>query len=321
MPLSKLLVGFDFEQWQAERKARRERLKPEYCAEYGVKNLTDDELDKLEQARRLLKECDGCSKLYCYKPTQKFHHPLITVQDGRIKIETVLCDVWLEECYKERCQRSGIPMKYATRTFADYKVTADNERAVKLAQWFLSGERKKGLYFYGGAGTGKTFLASLVAREYALQSKSLVFGDVPLLLSELKRTFNDRTLSTEGLLDRYCQSKLLVLDDLGAEQITDWSVDILYQIINSRYNNEKPIIITSNLDFKDLAAKFGQVDEISGRELPVAFLKCVIRAFWEQKTGGVNHDEETFDGGAQGESSCQCYTCIATRVHRPAGQL
>ena len=76
-----------------------------------------------------------------------------------------------------------------------------------------------------------------------------------MLLSELKRTFNDPAKSTEGLLDRYCQCTLLVMDDIGAGQTTEWNVGIVYQIINARYNNELPTIITSNYDLDNLGRR------------------------------------------------------------------
>ena len=265
--LGEFMEGFNFEEWQAEYAAHREKKKREFCAEYGLKSLTDGELSDLDRARRQLKECDGCSKEYCNKALEKFRRPLITAQDGRLKIETTLCDVWFREVFDEQCRISGIPAKYAARTFDDYEVTEDNERAVKLARWFLADERQKGLYFYGGAGTGKTFLASLIAREYILRLKRVIFGDVPLLLSELKRTFNDNAQSTEGLLDRYCRCKMLVLDDLGAGQITEWNVSVLYQIINNRYNAGKPLIITSNYDLDGLEKKFGKADDLSAKRI------------------------------------------------------
>lgn len=270
-PLGKLLnefiEGFDFEEWQANRKARREKLKREFCAKYGLNSLTEQEFADLERAQIRLKDCVACSRNWCNKTTGKFRHPQITAQDGRVKVEMVLCDVWLKKCFAEQCQTFGIPTKYAGRTFADYKVTRENERAVKLAHWFLADERQKGLYFYGGAGTGKTFLASLIAREYILHSRSVVFGDVPFLLSELKRTFNTPEQSSEGLLDRYCNCDLLVLDDLGAGQVTEWNVGVLYQIINNRYNASKPLIITSNFDLDGLEEKFGKADALSAKRI------------------------------------------------------
>lgn len=277
-PLSDILKGFDFEQWKAARAERRAKLKDEYCAKYGLKTMTESEISALNEAEFRLKECTGCGHVYCNKATNKFHRPLITIQDGQLKIETVLCDVWYRECLPEQCRKAGIPDKYATRTFDDYEITADNGRAVKLAHWFLDGNRDKWLYYYGGAGTGKTFLASLIARQYVTRSKGVVFGDVPMLLSELKRTFNDPAKSTEGLLDRYCQCTLLVMDDIGAGQTTEWNVGIVYQIINARYNNELPTIITSNYDLDNLGRRLSSSGDTYSAQRIVSRLSqmCVL---------------------------------------------
>ena len=65
-PLGKLLnefiEGFDFEEWQANRKARREKMKREFCAEYGLKSLTEQEFADLERAQIRLKDCADCSR-------------------------------------------------------------------------------------------------------------------------------------------------------------------------------------------------------------------------------------------------------------------
>lgn len=253
--LSDILIGFNFEQWQAKRKARLEKLKPEYCAKYGAASLTDSEFATLETAELRLKECEHCNGFACNKVTEKYRRPQISAIDGRLKVESALCDVWFNAAGKKQCLKAGLPMKYATRSFEDYKVTADNKEAVRLAKWFVSQPRDKGLYLYGGAGTGKTFLAALITREYVLQMKSAIFGDVPQLLNDLKKTFNDPSLSSEQILDRYCRCKLLVLDDIGAGQITDWAVEIIYRIINSRYNDERLTVVTSNYDLDGLAQR------------------------------------------------------------------
>ena len=140
---AKILKVADFDQWREQWPARQEKLKTEYCREYGFETLTDEELIALGRARRKLEECDGCNGRFCNKIYEKFRRPQISSQDGRLKIGTVMCDVWHREIFGENCLRAGLPSKYAAKTFADYDTTPDNERAVKMAQWFLDGKRKK----------------------------------------------------------------------------------------------------------------------------------------------------------------------------------
>lgn len=158
-----------------------------------------------------------------------------------------------------------IPPKYAGKSFADYKVTADNERAVRIAQKYIRDKPDKGLYFYGGYGTGKTFLASLIAKEYINAGKSVIFGDMPELLDELKRTFDSKDISEAEVLGQYCECDLLVMDDVGAGQLTAWKVGTTYKIINRRYNANKPTLITSNLELDDLRKRLTVKDnELDG---------------------------------------------------------
>lgn len=200
--------------------------------------------DTAEEERNLCKDCTGVP---CLKPYRKYKIPTVLGEGDEIRIAYSWCK------YKPRktpYRRALIPNKYVGKTFDDYQVMPENKVAVEGARWFVTKQPTRGLYLFGEVGTGKTFLAALIAQEYVGKGKSVIFGDVPSLLADLKATFGKG--GTEDLLDRYCKCDLLILDDIGAGKVTDWNVGILYQIVNARYNADKLTVATSNCDLKGL---------------------------------------------------------------------
>lgn len=249
--LGQSINGRTIAELQEELRAESDTLQPHYQKKYGFEELERYDVHQIQQAEEEAAICEGCKGEPCTKRAgSDYMYPIVRNVDGELSIAYARCKWGELNALRAGCKRARIPTKYAERTFADYEVTADNRDAVQKARWYISEKPQKGLYLFGGAGTGKTFLASLIAREFILNFNRVVFGDFPSLLGDLKATFD--TGGTEDLLNRYIDCDLLVLDDIGAEQITDWSAGILYRLVNERYNADKPIIATSNYDLKRL---------------------------------------------------------------------
>lgn len=194
---------------------------------------TTSKLTDVERATKELEACEGCTGK-CPKAFDRYFQPVIDTA------------VRMTPCKFARFG-SSVP-RYAGKSFVDYEVTPDNERAVKMAKWFASDKPSLTLYLYGAPGTGKTFLATLIAQSF----DDVIFGDVPSLLDEIKRTFDGGHESPQEIIGRYGSCELLILDDIGTGKVSDWSVGVLYQIINARYNAKKPLIVTSNYDLAGL---------------------------------------------------------------------
>ncbi len=126
----------------------------------------------------------------------------------------------------------------------------------------------RGIWFVGDVGTGKTTLAMLVSRAAIDAGRSVAIYSLPRLLAVLREAID----SEDGLLrivDDLSSVDLLHLDDLGAERATDWVLEQLYAIVNARYEEQRSLVITTNLDPEQLAEQLGprivsRISEICG---------------------------------------------------------
>jgi DNA replication protein DnaC len=131
----------------------------------------------------------------------------------------------------------------------------------------------RGLWIQGNVGTGKTTLAMLVSKAALDAGRSVAIYSLPRLLNLLRESMD----SQEGKLDfmdRLTAVDLLHIDDLGAENRTDWVLEQLYSIVNARYEAERPIVATTNLMPDELSERLGtrtvsRLVEICGDLLPL----------------------------------------------------
>ena len=176
------------------------------------------------------------------------------------------CDCWgqLIAGRKARSLSAVIPRKYSGVSFERPPVTAmpapqvDKVRRYvrKLDDHLRSGQ---GLWFWGSVGTGKTTLAMLVSRQALDRGHTVAIYSLPRLLAEIRSTFDDPTPGAyTDFLARLARVDLLHIDDLGAEKTSPWVLEQLYSIVNDRYEAERAIVITTNLDREELAEQIGE---------------------------------------------------------------
>ena len=134
-------------------------------------------------------------------------------------------------------------------------------------------EQGKGIWFMGDPGTGKTALAMLISKLAIEAGRTVAVYSTPRLLSVVREAI-DSEGGILGLLDLLAGVELLHLDDLGAERQTDWVLEQLYSIVNTRYEDQRSVIVTTNYEPAQLAEQIGartvsRLIEMCGDPLPL----------------------------------------------------
>jgi DNA replication protein DnaC len=192
------------------------------------------------------------------------------------------------ECREIRINRTnsrrlgtGIPKKFRGVSFDRKPICDLDQTVVREVRRFVDRidhnvEAGKGLGFYGDLGTGKTSLAMLVSKAAIDNGHSVAIYSVPHLLADIKETYEEASgRSYMQLFRRLCDVDLLHLDDLGSEKRTEWVLEQLYSIVNERWQNERSIIVTTNILEKDkLEEQVGhrtvsRLFEICGELIPI----------------------------------------------------
>jgi DNA replication protein DnaC len=152
---------------------------------------------------------------------------------------------------KARHLSAVIPRRYADVSFERPPVTDIDPQVVVATHRFADTIDKqldagRGLWFMGPVGTGKTTLAMLVSKAALRAGRSVAIYSLPRLLNEIRDTHRAERSHVE-LLDRLTAVDLLHIDDVGAERTTDWVLEELYSIVNGRYEDQRSIVITTNI--------------------------------------------------------------------------
>ncbi len=117
----------------------------------------------------------------------------------------------------------------------------------------------RGIWLFGGSGTGKTTLAMLVSKAALEDSRSVAIYSLPKLLARIRRTYDSEPGGDSYLsfFERLTSVDLLHIDDLGAEKRSDWVLEQLYALVNERYEAQRSILVTTNLDELELKEQIG----------------------------------------------------------------
>ena len=171
-------------------------------------------------------------------------------------------------CHRQECQaktqikndsrsamaESSVPTKYTKASLESF----EQDMKAKAMESLQAG--RDGVFLYGPQGTRKTTLGTAIFKELLLSAVtrnglSAKWATAPALLADIRATYQADSKKNEvAVVNELSKVKLLLIDDLGAEKITDWSVSAFYSILSSRINWENFTIVTSNCSLKEIHA-------------------------------------------------------------------
>lgn len=245
-------------------------------------NIKEDILKKytssLEDSFKEYKNCENCKKLeecknslkgYCYKPMDNGNVITFTY-DACPKMNKKL----KEDSYKENIDIYELPKEIKEASFKNiYKDDKARVPIIKYFKEFIDNYDKetkpKGIYLNGSFGSGKTYLIASLFNEMAKKGVRSVLVYYPEFLVDLKSSFS---IDFEEKRDYVKKVPLLLLDDIGAENTSNWSRDdVLGPILQYRMDNNLPTFFTSNLTIdeleKSLSITTNGVDKVKARRI------------------------------------------------------
>lgn len=198
---------------------------------------------------------------------------------GRPMIVPVLCECAKEKRDKDAAEQQNrerqarldqiiknslMDKEFREKTFENWDPTKGNEKMYKVGMRYSQNfkemkAKKMGLLIYGQPGNGKTYTSAAIANNLISKYTPTICVSINSLLDRIKLNYN--RWGNEGedtIINSLANADLVVIDDLGTEQLTEWSISRIYNIIDSRYRNGLPLIITTNVTLQELEEKYGK---------------------------------------------------------------
>lgn len=150
-------------------------------------------------------------------------------------------------------RQSLMDERLSDATFGSFSVNKNNAKNQGLCKRYVEKfdimlEKNQGMLFYGDVGTGKTFAAACIANHLIERRIPVVMTSFVKLLDSMQNFRDEDSV----MINRLNRAKLLIIDDLGAERGTDFALEKVYNIVDSRYRARLPLILTTNLSLSEM---------------------------------------------------------------------
>lgn len=192
--------------------------------------------------------------------------------------------------------------KFKEATFDTFRVDKDNKRNLKLCKRFVDGfdemvAKNQGLLLWGDVGTGKTHIAACIANALLAKGIPVVMTSLVKLLEVIQGGEENES----DIIARMNSAKLVIFDDLGAERKSDYALEKVYNIIDSRYRRKLPMIVTTNLTIDEMMEETDRrYTRIYDRVFEVCYPMQFTGVSWRKKAANARFqamDKLVDDGG------------------------
>lgn len=251
----------------------------EYVFNLGVKeDILIKYTSKLEESFEECKNCKNCNGLGFCKNSVKGYAYTPIIEENKINFSYVICKMKQEEekrlAYQNNLDLYDMPKDIKNATFKDmYKDDKARIPIVKYFKDFIDNydkeEKYKGVYLTGSFGSGKTYLVAALFNELAKKGVRSALIYYPEFLRSLKASFETNYQEQFNYIKKV---PLLLFDDIGAENCSNWSRDeVLGPILQYRMENHLPTFFTSNLTIEELETSLAMtssgVDKVKARRI------------------------------------------------------
>ena len=182
--------------------------------------------------------------------------------------------------------------KLMSASFDNFMKNPYNERGFKLCTSYAERfsqmmDKNQGLLLWGGVGTGKSYAAACIANKLMENGVPVVMTSFVKLLEIIQTTGQE-----SAILSNLNAAKLVIFDDLGAERGTDYSLEKVYNIVDSRYRKKLPMILTTNLTIEQMKSEQDiRYSRIYDRIFEVCYPMQFTGPSWRKKEASIRFKE------------------------------